>query len=156
VRARAGSAEFGCACTVSSAQLVAATAWYTVLATHGSRGCATLGIYPCCVCHAVSPQYTDDFLIATSSQPTKHVCAFALQCMRRETTAPTQIGPYKVPEGIVVWPMIYALQNSTHNWEEPEKFKPVSKCWILIRRLAAASLGSTVGIIASMPYYQTS
>jgi hypothetical protein len=43
----------------------------------------------------------------------------------RETTGPTQIGPYKVPEGIVVWPMIYALQNSTHNWEEPEKFKPV-------------------------------
>jgi hypothetical protein len=72
--------------------------------------------------------------------------------LRRETTAPTQIGPYKVPEGIVVWPMIYALQNSTHNWEEPEKFKPVSSCYFLIRRLAAASLASTVGIIASMPY----
>jgi cytochrome P450 len=53
---------------------------------------------------------------------TQHVCCV----LCRETTAPTQIGPYKVPEGIVVWPMIYALQNSTHNWEEPQKFKPVS------------------------------
>lgn len=42
----------------------------------------------------------------------------------RETTQVTQIGPYKVPQGIVVWPMIYALQNSTHNWEEPHLFKP--------------------------------
>lgn len=42
----------------------------------------------------------------------------------RETTAPTQVGQYKIPEGIVVWPMIYALQNSVQNWEEPEKFKP--------------------------------
>jgi cytochrome P450 len=45
---------------------------------------------------------------------------------RRETTAPTCIGPYKVPEGIVVWPMIYGLQNSTHNWDNPHLFQPVS------------------------------
>lgn len=37
----------------------------------------------------------------------------------------TEIGPYKVPEGIVVWPMIYALQNSLHNWDDPEDFNPV-------------------------------
>lgn len=60
-------------------------------------------------------------------------------CCCRETTAPTQIGPYKVPEGIVVWPMIYALQNSTHNWEEPEKFKPVRDGWKL-PQLAMLSL----------------
>lgn len=44
----------------------------------------------------------------------------------RETTGVTEIGPYKVPEGIVVWPMIYALQNSINNWEDPEDFNPVS------------------------------
>jgi hypothetical protein len=38
----------------------------------------------------------------------------------------TEMGPYKVPEGIVVWPMIYALQNSLHNWDDPEDFNPVS------------------------------
>eukprot|EP00879_Flechtneria_rotunda_P012489 GHRR01013041.1.p1 GENE.GHRR01013041.1~~GHRR01013041.1.p1 ORF type:complete len:174 (+),score=67.23 GHRR01013041.1:447-968(+) len=42
----------------------------------------------------------------------------------RETTGPTEIGQYKVPEGIVVWAMIYALQNSVHNWEQPEQFMP--------------------------------
>jgi hypothetical protein len=47
----------------------------------------------------------------------------------RETTAPTRIGPYKVPEGIVVWPMIYGLQNSTHNWDNPHLFQPVSMPW---------------------------
>lgn len=26
----------------------------------------------------------------------------------------------------MVWPMIYALQNSIHNWEDPEDFNPVS------------------------------
>lgn len=51
-----------------------------------------------------------------------HVC-FASPS---ETTAVTEIGPYKVPEGIVVWPMIYALQNSINNWEDPEDFNPVS------------------------------
>lgn len=51
-------------------------------------------------------------------------CA-ALPCCS-ETTTVTEIGPYKVPEGIVVWPMIYALQNSIHNWEDPEDFNPVS------------------------------
>jgi cytochrome P450 len=39
--------------------------------------------------------------------------------------APTSIGPYKVPAGIVVWPMIYALQNAAHNWERPGEFRPV-------------------------------
>lgn len=47
-------------------------------------------------------------------------------CPSSETTAVTEIGPYKVPEGIVVWPMIYALQNSINNWEDPEDFNPVS------------------------------
>eukprot|EP00877_Chromochloris_zofingiensis_P012409 jgi/Chrzof1/7421/Cz02g23030.t1 len=42
----------------------------------------------------------------------------------RESTEVTQIGPYKIPEGIVVWPMIYAVQNSVNNWEKPHLFKP--------------------------------
>lgn len=42
----------------------------------------------------------------------------------RETTAPTKIGPYKVPEGVMVWPVIYAIQNSTLNWDDPHLFKP--------------------------------
>jgi hypothetical protein len=52
------------------------------------------------------------------------LCVLRLSC--RETTEVTDIGPYKVPEGIVVWPMIYALQNSMNNWEDPEDFNPVS------------------------------
>lgn len=52
------------------------------------------------------------------------VCVLLLSCS--ETTEVTDIGPYKVPEGIVVWPMIYALQNSINNWEDPEDFNPVS------------------------------
>ena len=53
-----------------------------------------------------------------------------------ETTAPTYIGPFKVPEGIVVWPMIYALQNSNHNWEQPEEFKPVGVLTVASRWVA--------------------
>lgn len=49
-------------------------------------------------------------------------------CCCSETTSVTEIGPYRVPEGIVVWPMIYALQNSINNWEDPEDFNPVSHC----------------------------
>lgn len=52
--------------------------------------------------------------------------ACGLACLCSETTGVTEIGPYKVPEGIVVWPMIYALQNSINNWEDPEDFNPVS------------------------------
>jgi hypothetical protein len=61
-------------------------------------------------------------------------CVLCRSCS--ETTEVTDIGPYKVPEGIVVWPMIYALQNSINNWEDPEDFNPVSghtfqilSCW---------------------------
>lgn len=45
--------------------------------------------------------------------------------MRSETTAPTRVGEYLVPPGVVVWPMIYALQNAAHNWEDAAAFKPV-------------------------------
>jgi cytochrome P450 len=71
--------------------------------------------------------------------PPTHPCTCCLCCRppaafltptpHRETTSPTRIGPYKVPEGIVVWPMIYGLQNSTHNWDNPHLFQPVSLIW---------------------------
>eukprot|EP00878_Enallax_costatus_P000623 GHUV01000725.1.p1 GENE.GHUV01000725.1~~GHUV01000725.1.p1 ORF type:complete len:552 (+),score=175.13 GHUV01000725.1:213-1868(+) len=61
----------------------------------------------------------------------------------RETTAPTQVGPYKIPEGIVVWPMIYALQNSVQNWEDPDKFVP--ERWLDNRDCAYVSSSSEVG-----------
>lgn len=44
----------------------------------------------------------------------------------------TEVGPYKLPEGIVVWPMIYALQNSINNWDDPEDFNPVSYCFFCL------------------------
>jgi hypothetical protein len=60
------------------------------------------------------PHHSTTFHCAPPTHPT------------RETTAPTHIGPYRVPAGIVVWPMIYALQNARHNgWDAPSEFRPV-------------------------------
>jgi len=42
-----------------------------------------------------------------------------------ETTQPTQIGPYVVPKGTLIWPLIYAIQNSVHNWDRVTEFIPV-------------------------------
>jgi hypothetical protein len=44
--------------------------------------------------------------------------------LNREVTTPTKVGPYTVPVGAIVWPMLYALHNAQHNWEHPEKFCP--------------------------------
>jgi cytochrome P450 len=44
----------------------------------------------------------------------------------RETTQPTKIGPYTVPKGTLIWPLIYAMQNSIHNWDKAAEFIPVS------------------------------
>lgn len=33
---------------------------------------------------------------------------------------PTRIGEYVVPAGTGVWPMVYGMHMSRHNWEEPE------------------------------------
>ena len=60
----------------------------------------------------------------------------------RETTCVTEIGPYKVPEGIVVWPMIYALQNSISNWDDPQEFNPVSDMQYACRHVLAFKNGS--------------
>ncbi len=43
----------------------------------------------------------------------------------RETTAPTKIGPYTVPKGTLIWPVIYGIQNSINNWDSPREFIPV-------------------------------
>lgn len=64
----------------------------------------------------------------------------------------TEIGPYKVPEGIVVWPMIYALQNSLHNWDDPEDFNPV-RTVLQYRGTAWGEVGSTLPTPAGMWFH---
>jgi cytochrome P450 len=45
-------------------------------------------------------------------------------CSCREVVTPVKVGPYKLPPGVIVWPMLYALHNTHHNWEDPGVFKP--------------------------------
>jgi hypothetical protein len=63
-------------------------------------------------------------LLTHRAQHTPPPCVYDAY-YRRELSTPTQVGPYKVPAGVIVWPMVYAINNSTHNWEEPQLFKPV-------------------------------
>ncbi|KAG2497951.1 hypothetical protein HYH03_004213 [Edaphochlamys debaryana] len=42
----------------------------------------------------------------------------------REVTTPTRVGDYVIPPGVIVWPMLYALHNSVHNWQAPDQFQP--------------------------------
>lgn len=42
-----------------------------------------------------------------------------------------------VPRGVIVWPCLYALHNSVHNWDLPHEFRPVSATG---RRLATGNL----------------
>eukprot|EP00198_Chlamydomonas_reinhardtii_P014061 XP_001703398.1 cytochrome P450 [Chlamydomonas reinhardtii] len=42
----------------------------------------------------------------------------------REVTEPTRVGDFVIPPGVIVWPMLYALHNSVHNWDQPDVFKP--------------------------------
>lgn len=59
----------------------------------------------------------------------------------------TQIGPYKVPQGVVVWPMIYALQNAAHNWERPDEFLPVGRPGLGCCVLQCASLPGATAVL---------
>ncbi len=34
------------------------------------------------------------------------------------------MGDFVIPPGVIVWPMLYALHNSTHNWDAPGEFRP--------------------------------
>ena len=49
----------------------------------------------------------------------------AAACFTGRPLPPPELAPTQIPAGIVVWPMIYALQDSTHNWKDPHTFKPV-------------------------------
>lgn len=44
----------------------------------------------------------------------------------RLTEAPTQVGPYLVPPGVLVFPNIFTIMNYSGNWQNPEK---VSDAW---------------------------
>ncbi len=39
-------------------------------------------------------------------------------------TTPTRVGRWVIPPGTIVWPMLYALHNSRHNWDQPDHFRP--------------------------------
>jgi cytochrome P450 len=40
------------------------------------------------------------------------------------TTKMTKIGPYTVPSGTIVATPLFAIQNTLHNWDKPEDFRP--------------------------------
>eukprot|EP00879_Flechtneria_rotunda_P000943 GHRR01001075.1.p1 GENE.GHRR01001075.1~~GHRR01001075.1.p1 ORF type:complete len:417 (+),score=135.67 GHRR01001075.1:964-2214(+) len=44
--------------------------------------------------------------------------------MARVTGRDMQVGQYKVPEGTLVATPLFAVHNTVHNWEQPERFKP--------------------------------
>lgn len=42
----------------------------------------------------------------------------------REVVRPVEVGGFTIPQGVIVWPMLYALHNADHNWDAPQAFKP--------------------------------
>ena len=44
--------------------------------------------------------------------------------MGRAPNKDTKVGPYKIPAGTLVGTPLFAIQNTIHNWDEPEQFKP--------------------------------
>ncbi|KAJ9527385.1 hypothetical protein QJQ45_025658 [Haematococcus lacustris] len=72
----------------------------------------------------------------------------------REVSQATKVGNWVIPPGVIVWPMLYALHNSQHNWEAPEEFRPSrwldrhsrsSKASSQADLLAAAGSGEVAG-----------
>jgi hypothetical protein len=39
----------------------------------------------------------------------------------RMVEQPTQVGPYLVPPGVIVFPNLYAIMNYSSNWQQPEQ-----------------------------------
>lgn len=42
----------------------------------------------------------------------------------RMTEKVTQVGPYKVPPGTIVFPCLYSVLMYSGNWDDPHKFDP--------------------------------
>eukprot|EP00877_Chromochloris_zofingiensis_P000303 jgi/Chrzof1/10273/Cz04g35070.t1 len=42
----------------------------------------------------------------------------------RVVEAPTMVGPYKLPAGVVVFPCLHTVMNYSGNWEDPQTFNP--------------------------------
>jgi len=85
-----------------------------------------------------------------------YLCAVVAEAMRlwpvgatgsvRETTAVggTRVGPYLLPPGVVVWPMIYALHTSTGNWgDDALVFRP--ERWLVGGEFAGAAVAVAAG-----------
>eukprot|EP00882_Tetradesmus_deserticola_P015170 GHRQ01016154.1.p1 GENE.GHRQ01016154.1~~GHRQ01016154.1.p1 ORF type:complete len:527 (+),score=223.12 GHRQ01016154.1:158-1738(+) len=65
------------------------------------------------------------------------------------------VGPYKVPAGTVVGTPLFAIQNSSHNWEKPEEFIPERWLDVPVETYVYDSTSSTSGGkrgIAFMPF----
>lgn len=43
-------------------------------------------------------------------------------CMHNSmTTKPTQVGPYRVPAGVIVFPCLFSILNYSGNWNRPQQ-----------------------------------
>ena len=54
------------------------------------------------------------------------MCPSAADGSFRGTKRQTRLGGYDVPKGTVVWVPLYSLHNSRHNWQDADKYLPVS------------------------------
>jgi cytochrome P450 len=65
-------------------------------------------------------------------------------------------GPYRIPKGTVVATPLFAIQNTKHNWDQPDVFMPErwlhvpTECWVYNSR-DASLLAATNGQKASNP-----
>lgn len=55
---------------------------------------------------------------------TLHPSATLIHLCDRMTEKVTQVGPYKVPPGVIVFPCLYSILMYSKNWDDPHKFDP--------------------------------
>jgi hypothetical protein len=49
-----------------------------------------------------------------------HRCSAVCRITQQET----QVGPYRVPEGVIVFPCLYSILMHSANWDQPTEVRP--------------------------------
>lgn len=60
----------------------------------------------------------------------------------------TLAGKLRIPKGVIVWVPHYGIQNTIHNWEEPNKFVPGALMSSL--KYCFEALDSSAGLVGSV------